>query len=95
MSKILADSTENPASEYACTSARQISKLGELIHTQLMPLLQSDPDAIAIDWDSVEWMKGTEAWVPNFEQSLAENGIRHKQQLRMRTPGLQSLNPAE
>lgn len=71
------------------------TKLGELIHTQLMPLLQSDPDAIAIDWDSVEWMKGTEAWVPNFEQSLAENGIRHKQQLRMRTPGLQSLNPAE
>lgn len=70
------------------------TRLGDLINTQLLPLLQSDPDAAAIDWASVEWIKGTEAWTPNLELSLADNGIRHKQQLRMRTPGLRTLSPA-
>jgi phenol hydroxylase P4 protein len=65
--------------------------LRELLDTQLMPLLQSDPDAAAISWDKVEWLKGTESWVPDYDRSLADNGIRHKQQLRMRTPGLNTL----
>ena len=71
------------------------TKLGELIDSQLVPLLQSDPDAAAIDWNKVEWMKGSESWTPDFDRSLADNGICHKQQLRMRTPGLRTLCPAD
>ncbi|HCP05149.1 MAG TPA: phenol hydroxylase, partial [Pseudomonas sp.] len=43
------------------------TRLGELIDTQLMPLLQCDPDAASIDWSKVEWMKGTESWTPDFD----------------------------
>ena len=71
------------------------TRLGELIDTQLMPLLQCDPDAASIGWSKVEWMEGTESWTPDFDLSLADNGIRHKQQLRMRTPALRTLSPAE
>ncbi|HEY6609936.1 MAG TPA: phenol hydroxylase subunit P4 [Pseudomonas sp.] len=64
---------------------------GELIESHLLPLLQSDPDAAAIDWNKVEWLKGTQPWVPDFERSLADNGIGHKDQVRMRTPGLNTV----
>ncbi|MBV2132547.1 phenol hydroxylase subunit P4 [Pseudomonas sp. MAP12] len=64
---------------------------GELIESHLLPLLQADPDTAAIDWNKVEWLKEGQPWVPNFEASLAANGIGHKEQLRMRTPGLNSL----
>ncbi|MDV7210192.1 phenol hydroxylase subunit P4 [Azotobacter beijerinckii] len=64
---------------------------GELLDSALQPLLQADPDAAAIDWGKVEWLKDNQPWVPDFERSLADNGIAHKGQLRMRTPGLNSL----
>ncbi|MCY1277596.1 hypothetical protein D9M71_654210 [compost metagenome] len=65
--------------------------LGELIENHLVPLLQADPDAAAIDWDKAEWLKSGQPWVPHFERSLADNGIGHKEQLRLRTPGLNSV----
>lgn len=67
--------------------------LGELIDQQLQPLLQADPDAAAIDWNTVQWLKGNQPWVPDYAASLEANGIGHKEQLRMRTPGLNSLVP--
>lgn len=69
------------------------TSFGELIESHLLPLLQADPDTAAIDWNKVEWLKEGQLWVPDFEASLAANGIGHKEQLRMRTPGLNSLVP--
>ena len=69
------------------------ASFGELIENHLQPLLQVDPDAAAIDWRQVEWLKECQSWQPDFEASLAANGIGHKEQLRMRTPGLNSLVP--
>ncbi|ENO79324.1 multi-component phenol hydoxylase subunit gamma LapO [Thauera sp. 27] len=69
------------------------ARFGELIETHLMPLLQSDSDTASIDWSKVEWLKEGQPWVPDFAASLAANGIGHKEQLRMRTPGLNSLVP--
>lgn len=65
-----------------------------LVEGPLTALLQPDPDAAAIDWSTVEWLKANRPWVPDFDGSLAENGIRHKDQIRMRTPGLDWLNAA-
>lgn len=67
------------------------TRLGELLDRHLQPLLQADPDSAAIDWSKAEWLKGNQPWVPDFERSLADNGIGHKQQLRLRTPGLNSV----
>jgi len=67
------------------------TRLGDLLEQQLKPLLQADPDAAALDWSKVEWLKGNQPWTPQYDRSLADNGIGHKEQLRMRTPGLNSL----
>jgi phenol hydroxylase P4 protein len=64
---------------------------GELIESHLLPLLQADPDTAAIDWRKVEWLKEGQPWVPDFEASLEANGIGHKEQLRMRTPDLNTV----
>ena len=67
---------------------------GELVKGPLGMLVQPDPDAAAIDWTAVEWLKSNQPWTPDFNASLAANGIGHKDQLRFRTPGLNSLAPA-
>lgn len=50
------------------------------------------PDFEKIDWNEVEWIRGKESFAPNMEQSLDNNGIRHKTIIRMRTPGLDGIN---
>lgn len=71
------------------------TRFGDVVSGPLAALLQPDPDAAAIDWNRVEWLKANQPWTPDFERTLAENGISHKDQLRFRTPGPNSLlNPA-
>lgn len=67
---------------------------GDMVRGPLAQLLSPDPDAALIDWDKVEWLKMNEPFTPDFNRSIAENGIRHKEQLRLKTPGLNWLNPA-
>ncbi|MBA5689842.1 phenol hydroxylase subunit P4 [Rugamonas apoptosis] len=67
------------------------TKLGEVVETMLVPLMQADPDAAAVDWDKVEWLKSNQPWTPDFSASVAANGIGHKDQIRFRTPGLNTL----
>ena len=66
----------------------------ELLDGPLAMLFQPDQDAAAIDWTQVEWLKSNQPWTPDFNRSLADNGIAHKDQIRLRTPGLNSLLPA-
>ena len=65
----------------------------EFAEGPLSQLLSLDPDTPAIDWAKAEWLKGKEPFVPDFDRSLAENGIAHKEQLRLRTPGLNTITP--
>lgn len=67
----------------------------DLVAGSIAPLLQADPDAAAIDWSRVEWLKSNQPWTPDFERSLADNGIGHKDQIRFRTPGLNTLRAAD
>ncbi|MDI4665630.1 phenol hydroxylase subunit P4 [Xanthobacter autotrophicus] len=63
----------------------------ELVEGPLAALLAPDPDAAAIDWSKAGWLKANAPFTPDFKRSLKENGITHKSQLRLRTPGLNSL----
>lgn len=63
----------------------------ELVDGPLTALMQPDPDASAVDWSKVEWLKSNKPFTPDFDASLAANGIGHKEQLRFITPGLNSL----
>ncbi|MGB0747649.1 MAG: phenol hydroxylase subunit P4 [Magnetospiraceae bacterium] len=68
---------------------------GAYVEEILKPLVSPDPDAAQVDWKQVQWLKGHKPWTPNFEASLAENGVVHKDHIRMQTPGLNSLMPVD
>ena len=67
------------------------TRFDDLVQQSLVPLLAPDPDAEAIDWAQVEWLMANEPFAPRFESSLADNGIVHKANLRMRTPELNTV----
>ncbi len=66
-------------------------KFREFVEGPLTVLLQPDPDAGKIEWNKVQWLKSDQAFTPDFEASLKDNGIVHKALLRFKTPGLNSL----
>lgn len=49
------------------------------------------PDWRAVDWRTAEWFKSSRPWVPDANLSLAQNGLRHKDVIRFRTPGLTGI----
>ena len=49
------------------------------------------PDFAKIDWSKAEWFKSGEPWTPDPAKSLAENGLKHKDAIRFRTPGLTGI----
>jgi phenol hydroxylase P4 protein len=49
------------------------------------------PDFAKIDWKAAQWFKSGEPWTPDFKKSLADNGLKHKDAIRFRTPGLQGV----
>lgn len=50
------------------------------------------PDFEKIDWSAAEWFKSGSPWQPDYEKSLGENGLDHKDVIRFRTPGLAGIN---
>lgn len=67
------------------------TRFADLVSASIAPLIAQDPDAAKIAWDEVEWLLGNAPFTPDFDQSLADNGIVHKASLRMRTPALNSV----
>lgn len=49
------------------------------------------PDFAKIDWTKVQWLKSGQPWTPDPTKTLAENGLRHKDSLRLQTPGLDGI----
>ena len=64
---------------------------GEMLEQSLKPLLAPDSDSEKIDWSNVSWLMANEPFSPDYDASLADNGIVHKANLRMQTPGLNSV----
>ena len=64
---------------------------GDFIAGPISTLIAPDPDAGQIDWTRVEWFKSNRPFQPDFSRTLAENGVLHKEQIRLRTPGLNTL----
>ncbi|WP_221797131.1 phenol hydroxylase subunit P4 [Oceanobacter mangrovi] len=52
------------------------------------------PEWPEIDWSRVEWTLDGEAFTPDEQQGLAEQGIGHKSMLRFHTPGLSGFQNA-
>lgn len=66
-------------------------RFGDLVAGNLAGAFGPHPDWAKIDWSKAEWTKGGKPWVPDFDKTMAENGLVHKDVIRFRTPGLEGL----
>lgn len=67
--------------------------LGQYLNDTIRPLLGPDPDAVALDWAMAQWSNGPAPFTPDFDATITDNGIGHKDKIIMRTPGLCTLMP--
>ncbi|PUA20355.1 phenol hydroxylase subunit P4 [Glaciimonas sp. PCH181] len=63
----------------------------ELLEKHLALAYGVHPDFSAIDWGSVRWLKSGQPWTPDCTKSIAENGLQHKDVLRLQTPGKEGM----
>ena len=66
-------------------------RFGDVIEKVLPGCFSYHPDWARIDWSRAEWFKSGAPWAPNFNRTLAENGLGHKDVIRFRTPGLTGI----
>lgn len=63
----------------------------EVIARHITSAYARHPDFARIDWGLVQWIRSGQPWSPDPGKSLADNGLRHKDLIRMVTPGLDGL----
>lgn len=66
-------------------------RFGDLVEGIFPGAFGAHPDFAAIDWAKAQWLKSGRPFVPDFAKSLADNGLSHKDSLRLRTPGLNGI----
>lgn len=64
---------------------------GALSSAVLPGVYGEHPDFARIDWTQAQWFKSGRPWTPDPAKSLAENGLKHKDVIRFRTPGLTGI----
>ena len=81
------------ASLMTCVSKDML--LRDYLEGPIRDLLANDPDVGQLDFEKATWLKANQPWRPQFDKSLAENGVGHKEHLRFDTPGLNSYMPVD
>jgi phenol hydroxylase P4 protein len=66
-------------------------KFEDLFSGPLAHAYSPHPDFEKIDWSKVNWFKDGNPWKPDYQKTLAENLIGHKDCLHFETPGLEGL----
>ena len=66
-------------------------RFGDILTAVLPGVYGYHPDFAQIDWSKAEWFKSSQPWQPDLDKSLAENGLKHKDVIRFRTPGLTGI----
>jgi len=66
-------------------------RFGDVVEQVLPGSYGVHPDFAKIDWQQVQWLKSSQPWTPDFNKTLAENGLKHKDVLRFKTPGLNGI----
>ncbi len=64
------------------------TKFSELVEKHLPFSYSRHPDWAKIDFSKVVWLKSGQPFQPDMNKTLAEQGIKHKDALRLQTPGL-------
>ncbi len=66
-------------------------RFGDVVEQVLPAAFGYHPDFAKIDWATAQWFKSGQPWTPDFDKSLADNGLGHKDVIRFRTPGLTGI----
>lgn len=66
-------------------------RFGDIVDNVLPGSFGYHPDFAKIDWAKVEWFKSGQPFSPDLNKSLADNGLKHKDVIRFRTPGLNGI----
>lgn len=74
-----------------CLAPAPQMRFAEFIADVLPRVYGAHPDFARIDWRHAQWFKSGSPWIPDPLRSLQENGLQHKDVLRLRTPGLFGL----
>lgn len=61
---------------------------GALVKDVIAPYYADHPNAAKIDWTKVEWVIDNVNKKPDFNASLADNGVRMKSLIRFTMPGV-------
>jgi phenol hydroxylase P4 protein len=67
------------------------TRFGDLIEKNFPASFGYHPDFAKIDWSQVQWLKSGQPWQPDVNKTLAENGLKHKDCVRFKTPGLTGI----
>jgi len=67
-------------------------RFSDVLAQHVVPAYRRHPDFPRIDWSQVRWIRSGAPWTPDPDKSLADNGLRHKDLIRMVTPGLDGLD---
>jgi len=67
------------------------TKFSVLIDKYITDCYSYHPDFAQIDWSQALWQNGKNFFTPDPAKSLAENGIGHKDLIRLTTPGLNGI----
>lgn len=79
---------------FACPAAYRAPvalRFGDFLEQMLRPDYAAHPDAARIDFALCRWKKDYQAWQPDLDKSLAENGLGHMSYLQFVAPGLDGL----
>ena len=68
-----------------------VMRFGDITEKVLPGAFGEHLDFAQIDWAKAEWFKSGKPWTPDFNKSLADNGLKHKDVIRFRTPGLTGI----
>lgn len=74
-----------------CVLAPPQLPFAEFFQSVFAAMYDQHPDFPRIDWSRVNWFKNGEFWFPRGDLSLAQNGIVHKDLIRVLTPGLSGI----
>lgn len=67
------------------------TRFGDLCEKVLSQSYGYHPDWAKVDFSQATWLKSGQPFTPDMNKTLAENGLKHKDALRLQTPGLTGL----
>lgn len=66
-------------------------RFGDVVNGPMTASFSAHPEFSQIDWSKATWLKSGKPWTPDFNKTLAENGLKHKDVIRFKTPGLNGI----